>query len=472
MRTAQVIEIVSENQSGLDAVRARQINKRFNLCNNICHIFNTLDFLIQLTLLILFAVNYIRLTEEHIYWYFNVVIVGFSLINILMSAISSHLLKEFINVKKTKHGKRLSWASMVFTIMFVCFTIASLCGQDYHRIGDQYGPIFFPYNDQIQVHWWTKQKQSTLVQFNGQYYTSTNNINSTQQITDSADVLGKSHFHNVLLPRANGTYKVFNTINGSSVDVVQQYPDQVTRMLISSDSHGVRQYAQLIGSDFQLHLHAGDVSMCGHHSEFFDNFYNTHTRPTIMCVGNHDQIGEISQIMQRDYNYFKQTFADVSVYSLFIFKYASITENRKVTTKMLKWLQTELQAETSSKVFILIHQPIYSKGFFGAKSGFTARLNEVIDATNKVTAVISGHDHIFSAYERNGVNYFVVGSGGGYLDRPQGWSAQGPTSGFGGEHHLASYSDFAKLEVDFAGNGIKYTLRRLVDQAVIWEYSK
>jgi len=81
----------------------------------------------------------------------------------------------------------------------------------------------------------------------------------------------------------------------------------------------------------------------------------------------------------------------------------------------LKWLEEELIAGQGRHIFIYKHRPDYTVGVksYEDVEGKETEATKLYDKYN-VTAVFSGHDHIYYRTKRNGTNYIIsAGAGAG-----------------------------------------------------------
>lgn len=89
--------------------------------------------------------------------------------------------------------------------------------------------------------------------------------------------------------------------------------------------------------------------------------------------------------------------------------------NFSVFDEETAWLKTVLAQDARFK-FIFFHHPIYSSNI-DEKQNLLAILWEPIFLDHHVTAVFSGHIHLYEHIWRNGIHYFVAGGGGGTFSR-------------------------------------------------------
>ena len=81
--------------------------------------------------------------------------------------------------------------------------------------------------------------------------------------------------------------------------------------------------------------------------------------------------------------------------------------------KQLKWLKKELKSANGKHIFIFKHRPHYTVGTKTYKDveGLETETTKLYDKYN-VTAVFSGHDHIYYRTKRNGTNYIISAGAG------------------------------------------------------------
>jgi predicted phosphodiesterase len=93
-------------------------------------------------------------------------------------------------------------------------------------------------------------------------------------------------------------------------------------------------------------------------------------------------------------------------------------------TDQTSWLERELvavrQDPSLRHIFVVMHHPPFSISLHGGASDLRERWTPLFERYN-VTAVFSGHDHVYERAEHNGVRYFVTGGGGAplYPRRPR-----------------------------------------------------
>lgn len=87
-------------------------------------------------------------------------------------------------------------------------------------------------------------------------------------------------------------------------------------------------------------------------------------------------------------------------------------------TDQTEWLERELAAARQDArlrhIFVVMHHPPYSISLHGGQRDLRERWTPLFERYD-VTAVFSGHDHVYSRGEVNGVRYIVSGGGGAPL---------------------------------------------------------
>ena len=81
--------------------------------------------------------------------------------------------------------------------------------------------------------------------------------------------------------------------------------------------------------------------------------------------------------------------------------------------KKLKWLKRALRKGKNKHLFIYKHRPNYTLGHKNYKDveGTETKMTKLFDKYN-VTAVFSGHDHIYYRTKRNNTNYIISAGAG------------------------------------------------------------
>lgn len=94
-----------------------------------------------------------------------------------------------------------------------------------------------------------------------------------------------------------------------------------------------------------------------------------------------------------------------------------VGEEGKITGEQMVWLKDDLyKARAARHKFVFLHRPLYPVGGHTGSSMDASRQDRDalhgLFARNRITAVFSGHEHLFDAQKRNGVIYIITGGGG------------------------------------------------------------
>lgn len=134
--------------------------------------------------------------------------------------------------------------------------------------------------------------------------------------------------------------------------------------------------------------------------------------PMWPTVGNHEEWGGKDGIANFE-NFFgmeKPMYSFEYGNAKFIaLQWPKIKENEK----QLKWLKKELKSAKGKHIFIFKHRPHYTVGSKSYKDveGDETETTKLYDKYN-VTAVFSGHDHIYYRTKRNGTTYIISAGAG------------------------------------------------------------
>lgn len=134
--------------------------------------------------------------------------------------------------------------------------------------------------------------------------------------------------------------------------------------------------------------------------------------PMWPTVGNHEEAGGDDGI-ENFTNFFgmeKAMYSFVYGNAKFIALPWSKIKNDK---KKLKWLKRELRKARRKHIFIFKHRPHYTVGTksYNDVEGKENATTKLYDKYN-VTAVFSGHDHIYYRTKRNNTNYIISAGAG------------------------------------------------------------
>ena len=176
-------------------------------------------------------------------------------------------------------------------------------------------------------------------------------------------------------------------------------------------------------------LGTGDMVNEGEDEQDWQAFFDTERellRENVLypSLGNHDRQGR-----GRTADNFRKFFAlpenspDPERY--YAFTYASgrfliLDSNAHsfALTDQTEWIERQLQAARLDPqirhVFVTMHHPPYSVSLHGGQEELREAWTPLFEKY-QVAAVFSGHDHVYSRAEQDGVRYFVSGGGGAPL---------------------------------------------------------
>ncbi len=134
--------------------------------------------------------------------------------------------------------------------------------------------------------------------------------------------------------------------------------------------------------------------------------------PMWPTVGNHEEAGGNDGI-ENFSNFFGMKKAmysfDYGNAKFIALPWPKINNNKK----KLKWLKKELRRARGKHIFIYKHRPHYTVGSksYEDVDGIETATTKLYDRYN-VTAVFSGHDHIYYRTKRHGTNYIISAGAG------------------------------------------------------------
>jgi hypothetical protein len=142
------------------------------------------------------------------------------------------------------------------------------------------------------------------------------------------------------------------------------------------------------------------------------------------AIGNHDRQGRgRTADNYRAYFAVPENSPDPERYYAFTygqnrFLVLDSNANSFALTDQTAWIERELQAARLdpriAHVFVTMHHPPFSVSLHGGQRDLRERWTPLFEKYG-VAAVFSGHDHVYSRGDRNGVRYFVSGGGGAPL---------------------------------------------------------
>ncbi len=205
-----------------------------------------------------------------------------------------------------------------------------------------------------------------------------------------------------------------------------------TRYSLDAHRRVVERMAQEV-PDFVLGT--GDMVDEGHRQEQWQQFFdveNQMLRDNVYfpAVGNHDRQGR-GRTADTYRSYFSVPENGGENERYYAFSYATSrflvldsNEYSFALTDQTAWIERELVAARQDSdvrhIFIVMHHPPFSVSLHGGNRDLRERWTPLFEKY-QVTAVFSGHDHVYTRAEHNGLRYFVSGGGGAplYPRRPK-----------------------------------------------------
>jgi hypothetical protein len=139
------------------------------------------------------------------------------------------------------------------------------------------------------------------------------------------------------------------------------------------------------------------------------------------AVGNHDRQGR-GRTADNFRKYFALPENSLDPERYYAFTYASarflVLDSNAYSfslTDQTAWIERELQSARLDPriehVFVIMHHPPFSVSLHGGQTELRERWTPLFEKYH-VTAVFSGHDHVYSRAEHEGIRYFVTGGAG------------------------------------------------------------
>jgi predicted phosphodiesterase len=182
-------------------------------------------------------------------------------------------------------------------------------------------------------------------------------------------------------------------------------------------------------------LGTGDMVDEGHKQEQWQQFFDVENqllRDNVYfpALGNHDRQGR-GRTADSYRSYFSVPENGGETERYYAFSYATsrflILDSNEYSfalTDQTSWLERELIAVRQDPgirhIFVVMHHPPFSISLHGGNRDLRERWTPLFEKYN-VSAVFSGHDHVYSRAENNGIRYFISGGGGAplYPKRPK-----------------------------------------------------
>jgi len=182
-------------------------------------------------------------------------------------------------------------------------------------------------------------------------------------------------------------------------------------------------------------LGTGDMVDEGHRQDQWQDFFdveNALLRDNVYfpALGNHDRQGRgRTADVYRSYFSVPENGGETERYYAFSYATARFlvldsNEYSFALTDQTAWLERELIAARQDPdvrhVFVVMHHPPFSVSLHGGNRDLRERWTPLFEQY-RVTAVFSGHDHVYERAEANGLRYFVSGGGGAptYARKPR-----------------------------------------------------
>jgi len=205
-----------------------------------------------------------------------------------------------------------------------------------------------------------------------------------------------------------------------------------TRYSVDAHRRVIERMAQEV-PDFVLGT--GDMVDEGHKQEQWQQFFdveNSLLRDNVYfpALGNHDRQGR-GRTADSYRSYFSVPENGGETERYYAFSYATsrflILDSNEYSfalTDQTSWIERELIAARQDPairhIFIVMHHPPFSISLHGGNRDLRERWTPLFEKYN-VSAVFSGHDHVYSRADYNGIRYFISGGGGAplYPRRPK-----------------------------------------------------
>jgi hypothetical protein len=202
-------------------------------------------------------------------------------------------------------------------------------------------------------------------------------------------------------------------------------------------------------------IHCGDLVNDGTSltdwDRFFDSSRNLLADTTLYpALGNHEEGGSL----------YRQIFGLPSYYSFDCgdAHFTVLDTNDDVDLyKQTEWLIKDLKSRQDWK-FVSFHYPLYTSDInhYGGWENFRNAWENIF-VQNKVNGVWNGHIHAYECYLEKGINYMVMGTGGG----PSVQLSQAKLNGY--RNSLENSLAYARVTVDTASGSATVQIIRVAD---------
>ena len=246
-----------------------------------------------------------------------------------------------------------------------------------------------------------------------------------------------------LQPASRYRYKVTvgdGTWEGEFATAPPNGEDVPFEFVVYGDSrNGVEQHRRVIDRVAQevpdFVLGTGDMVDEGYRQDQWQQFFDIENRLLrdnvyFPALGNHDRQGRgRTADSYRAYFSVPENGGDTERYYAFTYATARIlvldsNAYSFALTDQTSWIERELIAARQDPavhhIFIVMHHPPFSISLHGGNIDLRERWTPLFEKY-QVSAVFSGHDHVYERADHNGIHYFVSGGGGAplYPRRPK-----------------------------------------------------
>ncbi len=210
-------------------------------------------------------------------------------------------------------------------------------------------------------------------------------------------------------------------------------------IVVGDSRNGIDQHRRVVERMSQevpdFVLGTGDMVDEGYREDEWQQFFDVENqllRDNVFfpALGNHDRQGRgRTADSYRAYFSVPENGADTERYYAFTYASARIlvldsNEYSFALTDQTAWLERELTAARQDPairhIFVVMHHPPFSISLHGGARDLRERWTPLFEKY-QVSAVFSGHDHVYERAENAGIRYFVSGGGGAplYPRRPK-----------------------------------------------------
>lgn len=210
--------------------------------------------------------------------------------------------------------------------------------------------------------------------------------------------------------------------------------DITRRLVLQMIQHGP---AVVIGTGDFVDGSSDQTRLRGQYARFFDVLlplradgggFSHPEIPVAFAPGNHD-IRSSSRNEAVFKEYFGALYYSFDLYGshFIILDSEQVGHEGRIESEQWHWLVADLQAaKDSACIFVALHRPLFPiDGHIGSSMDLNVPLRDRLHSlfvTSRVSAVFSGHEHLYNHHRRDNVDYFINGGGGGplYVSRERG----------------------------------------------------